>query len=67
MLTAATIVLATLAAISSVSGCGGGSSTLSPGDSLTGTLQFMMTSRGDDGVSGRAVQNVVIAGLRQSF
>ncbi len=47
MLTAATIVLAAFAAISSVSGCGGGSgsSSLSPGDSLTGTPATAGTGR----------------------
>jgi uncharacterized protein (PEP-CTERM system associated) len=38
---------------------------LRPG--LAATLQYMLTNRGDDFTDGRAVQNVIIAGLRQTF
>ncbi|WP_158537157.1 TIGR03016 family PEP-CTERM system-associated outer membrane protein [Humitalea rosea] len=38
---------------------------LAPG--LSGVLTYMMTNRGDDIASGRAVQNVVLVGLRQTF
>ena len=38
---------------------------LTPG--LSGVLTYMMTNRGDDIASGRAVQNVVLVGLRQTF
>ncbi|MBO1076783.1 TIGR03016 family PEP-CTERM system-associated outer membrane protein [Roseomonas marmotae] len=34
---------------------------------LAGTLQFVTSSRGDDVTSGRAIQNTIIAGLRQTF
>jgi uncharacterized protein (PEP-CTERM system associated) len=38
---------------------------LAPG--LAGTLQFITNSRSDDVESGRALQNIAIAGLRQTF
>lgn len=38
---------------------------LSPG--LVGTLQFITNSRADDVERGRALQNTIIAGLRQTF
>lgn len=38
---------------------------LAPG--LSGIVQALTTSRGDDAFSGRAVQNLILIGLRQSF
>jgi uncharacterized protein (PEP-CTERM system associated) len=38
---------------------------LRPG--LAATLQYALTNRGDDFTDGRALQNVIIAGLRQTF
>lgn len=38
---------------------------LRPG--LAGTLRYMLTNRGDDFTDGRAIQNVIVAGLRQTF
>jgi uncharacterized protein (PEP-CTERM system associated) len=34
---------------------------------LAGMLQFVTSSRSDDTASGRAIQNTIIAGLRQTF
>jgi uncharacterized protein (PEP-CTERM system associated) len=39
--------------------------TLAPG--LTGTLRYTLTNRDLTGAPGRAVQNVLVAGLRQTF
>jgi uncharacterized protein (PEP-CTERM system associated) len=38
---------------------------LAPG--LSGLVQLLTTSRGEDQASGRAVQNLILVGLRQSF
>lgn len=46
---------------------GGATLVMQLGPGLVGTLQYSITDRGDDFTSGRAIQNTIIAGLRQSF